>query len=100
MHPERPLPYQHASLLRFASVGLLCAATALSLHAQAAADQPATTTTTTTTTATTTPSTTAEPKKDSDVTVLSEFTVEGSYAGSLEMAAEEKQNAPGIIEAI
>ena len=101
MHPENPIPDKHARRLRFASVGLLCAAAALSLHAQAAADQSApATTTTTTTTATTTPSTTAEPKKDSDVVVLSEFTVQGSYAGSLEMAAEEKENAAGIIEAI
>jgi iron complex outermembrane receptor protein len=32
--------------------------------------------------------------------MLSEFTVNGSYASSLEMAAQEKQAAPGIVEVI
>jgi iron complex outermembrane receptor protein len=90
MHTESSKPNARASLLRLAAVGLLSAAATLSLHAQAAADQ----------TAAPGATTTAPAKKDDDVVTLSVFTVQGSYADSLAMAAEEKESAPGIIEAI
>jgi iron complex outermembrane receptor protein len=69
------------------------AALALALAASLSARAQATTTQTTTTTTTTTSS------PDQPV-VLDEFTVNGSYAGSLEMAAQLKQDAPGITEVI
>ena len=42
----------------------------------------------------------AEPKKADEVVVLNEFTVNGSYAGSLEMAANLKQNSSAVVEVI
>ena len=80
MHTEGPKPNTRASLLRLAAVGLLATAATLTLKAQTATASP-------------------DDKKD-DVVVLSEFTVSGSYAGSLEMAAQEKQAAPSITEVI
>jgi iron complex outermembrane recepter protein len=55
--------------------------------------QPAVTTTTTTTTSTAEATPPAE-----QVITLNEFTVNGSYAGSLEMAAQLKQNSDAIVE--
>ncbi len=60
------------------------------------AQTPATTTTTTTTTTTASQSSTAS---DQPV-ILNEFTVNGSYATSLEMAAQIKQNSDAIIEVL
>jgi len=60
---------------------------------QSTTAQPAVTTTTATTTTTSTSS------GDQPV-VLNEFTVNGSYASSLEMAAQLKQNSDAIVEII
>jgi iron complex outermembrane receptor protein len=50
---------------------------------------------------TTTTTTSSAPATNSDnPVVLSEFTVNGSYASSLEMAAQEKQASPAIVEVI
>jgi iron complex outermembrane recepter protein len=69
--------------------------------AQATSAPPPAPTTTTTATTTTTTTTTSEPSSSSENPVmLSEFTVNGSYASSLEMAAQEKQASPAIVEVI
>ena len=72
---------------RLVTVGLVSLAASLSAFAQTAA-----TTTTTTTTAPTAPS--------DEVVTLSEFTVNGSYAGSLEMAAQMKENSDALTEVL
>jgi iron complex outermembrane receptor protein len=64
-----------------------------SLSALAQTAAPATTTTTTTTTTSPAPAASTD-----QVVTLNEFTVNGSYAGSLEMAAQEKQAAPAVVE--
>jgi iron complex outermembrane receptor protein len=104
MHTEDSIKHSIAGRCRLVAVGLASMAASLSLIAQTAntpaepaqptAAQPAVTTTTTTTT-----TTSAAPSEDQVVT-LSEFTVNGSYASSLEMAAQEKQASPAIVEVI
>ena len=104
MHTEPSIPITRTGRFRLVTVGLISMAASLSALAQvanpqpAAADQtqaapaqPAVTTTTTTTT-------TAAPSEQ--VVTLSEFTVNGSFASSLEMAAESKQNASVITEVL
>jgi iron complex outermembrane receptor protein len=99
MQPNGKFTTPRTSLLRLVAVGLMATGATISMHGQAAAPAPADQTTTTTTTTTVTPTTTTEaPKSPSDVTVMNEFTVNGSFAGSLEMAAQEKQAAPAITE--
>ena len=97
MPTEAPNPTKRTSLLRLVAAGLFTTAASLSALAQAVnttpppADnsaQPAVS------------SASAEPKKSDDVLVMNEFTVSGSFAGSLEMAAQEKQAAPAIVEVI
>jgi iron complex outermembrane receptor protein len=85
--------------LRLLAAGLLSLAATVPVFAQTSA--PATTTTTTTTTT----STAVAPGADTSVSsenplVLNEFTVNGSYATSLEMAALLKQNSDAIIEVL
>jgi iron complex outermembrane receptor protein len=66
-----------------------------------ATDQTQTTTTQPNVTTTTTTTTTASTTDQSDQpVVLNEFTVNGSYASSLEMAAQLKQNSNAIVEVI
>jgi iron complex outermembrane receptor protein len=79
-------------------------AASLTAFAQAVSTQPAPATdqstkaqpavTTTTTTTTTAPASTEQP------IVLNEYTVNGSFAGSLEMAAQLKQSSDSIVEVI
>jgi len=105
MHTEASKHTPRAGRYRLVSVGLISLAASLPAFSQTASPpppaaqtqtsgtQPAVTTTTTTTTSqATTPS-------DQPV-VLNEYTVNGSYASSLEMAAELKQNSDAIVEII
>jgi iron complex outermembrane receptor protein len=102
MHTEVSNPNKRASLLRLVATGLISMAASMSAMAQAANNQPAAAdnqsaqpavTTTTTTTS-------EETKKPEEVVVMNEFNVQGSYAGSLEMAAKEKQDSAAIVEVI
>jgi iron complex outermembrane recepter protein len=104
MHTEATTPHPLTGRSRLVAVGLFSMAAAASALAQATS-QPADTTTTTTTATpttaqTTTTTTTTTPAPSEQVVTLSEFTVNGSYAGSLEMAAQEKQAAPAIVEVL
>ncbi len=102
MHPEASKQKTRASRCRPVAVGLISLAASLSALAQTAntpagsASQPPAASTQTSVTTTTTTSTSAS---DQPV-VLNEFTVNGSYAGSLEMAAQLKQNSNSIVEVI
>jgi iron complex outermembrane receptor protein len=100
MHTERSNPNTRASLFRLAVVGLFSVAATLSTYAQTA-NTPAATTdqTKTTTTQTVVTTTTAIPSTEAPI-VLNEFTVNGSFAGSLEMAAQLKQSSDAIVEVI
>jgi iron complex outermembrane receptor protein len=93
-----------AGRYRLVAIGLMSMAAPLSAFAQAASAPPATTDQTQTTTAqpavTTTPPSTQPAAPSDQVVVLNEFTVNGSFAGSLEMAAELKQNSDAITEII
>jgi iron complex outermembrane receptor protein len=94
MHTEAPKKNTRMSRPRLVAVGLISMAASLSALAQTATPPPTTTTTTTTTTS-------ATPSSSTDqVVTLNEFTVNGSYAGSLEMAAQEKQAAPAVVEVL
>jgi iron complex outermembrane recepter protein len=103
MHPEATHPNPRAGRCRLAAAGLVSLATTLSVLAQtapttpAANDQPAPSGAVTTTTTTTTTPAAATASSDQPV-VLNEFTVNGSYASSLELAAELKQNSNAIVE--
>ena len=88
MNVSKKIPKQGVLRFRPVAFGLLTLAAAQLGLAQ----------TTTTTTTTTTPAAPA-PAKD-EVLVMSEFTVQGSFAGSLEMSAQEKQASPAIVEVI
>src|SRR5580658_5368470 len=102
MHNQTSSKIPHTGRFRLASALLLSVAAGLTAFAQATSSPPATTTQTTTTTETTTtpaPSTTSSTTSENPV-ILSEFTVNGSYASSLEMAAQEKQASPAIVEVI
>ena len=85
MHTKAPNPNRRASLLRLVAAGLVSTAAILPGFAQ---------------TASTDTSTTPDAKKPEEVVMMSEFTVAGSFAGSLEMAAQEKQASPAIVEVI
>jgi iron complex outermembrane receptor protein len=102
MHKDTLLPNALPSRLRLVAVGLISMAATLTAVAQATtpapadqtqtnAAQPVVTTTTTTTTA---------PAPDNSTVVMNEFTVQGSFAGSLEISAQEKQASPAIVEVI
>jgi len=92
MHTEASIDYTRPGR-RLAAVGLISLAASLSALAQNTPPATSTTTTTTTTSSSTSPS-------SDNVVVLNEFTVNGSFAGSLEMAAQEKQDAPAIVEVL
>ena len=106
MHTQASNKNTRTGRCRLIAVGAISLAASLSALAQTATPAPATTTqatgaqpaVTTTTTTTTTSGQTAAPSDQ--VVTLNEFTVNGSYAGSLELAAQEKQAAPGIVEVI
>jgi iron complex outermembrane recepter protein len=83
MHIEAYNPSKRTSLFRLAAAGLMAA----SLTAMAQ-------------TSTTSASTASDDTKKEDVVLMNEFTVAGSFAGSLEMAAQEKQASPAIVEVI
>src|SRR5580692_10903248 len=101
MHTEAPTHHHLTGRSRLVAVGLFSMAAAASALAQATTEPADTTTTTTTATPTTSQTTTAPaPAPSEQVVTLSEFTVNGSYAGSLEMAAQEKQAAPAIVEVL
>jgi iron complex outermembrane recepter protein len=85
----------HPTSRKIPCTGRFRLASALLLSVAAGVTAFAQTTTTTTTTTSTSSATSSE-----NPVVLSEFTVNGSYASSLEMAAQEKQAAPGIVEVI
>ncbi|HEY5080252.1 MAG TPA: TonB-dependent receptor plug domain-containing protein, partial [Opitutaceae bacterium] len=87
MHNEALNQDTRSGRYRLLAVGLISMAASLSALAQTA-----TTTTTTTTTQ-------SAASGDQPV-VLNEFTVNGSYASSLEMAAQIKQNSDAIIEVL
>ncbi|MGA2692003.1 MAG: TonB-dependent receptor [Opitutaceae bacterium] len=91
---------QDAHRFRPVAFGLLTLAAAQMAFAQAAAPAAASTTDDTKTAAVTTSAPSDQTKKPDDVYVMNEFTVQGSFAGSLEMAAQEKQSAPAIVEVI
>ncbi|HEY1764504.1 MAG TPA: TonB-dependent receptor plug domain-containing protein, partial [Opitutaceae bacterium] len=102
MHTEAMYPHIRAGRCRLATVGFVSLTAALSVLAQTAPTPPATNDQpspagTVTTTTTTTTSNGATAGGDQPV-VLNEFTVNGSYASSLEMAAELKQNSNAIVE--
>ncbi len=109
MHTEATNPKTPAGRCRLVSAGLMSLAASLSVLAQTAPPPPASndqappanavTTTTTTTTASTSATPTTGAASDQPV-VLSEFTVNGSYATSLALAAEQKQNSNSIVEII
>jgi iron complex outermembrane recepter protein len=101
MHTQASNDNPRTRRCRLIAVGVISLAASLSAFAQTSTPAPATTTQTTGTqpVVTTTTTTTTAPASDQVVT-LSEFTVNGSYAGSLELAAQEKQAAPGIVEII
>lgn len=101
MHTEVSNPNKRASLLRLVAAGLFSMAATMSAMAQAAAaTPPATPDNSQQPNVTSTTTTSEETKKPEEVVVMNEFTVQGSYAGSLEMAAKEKQDAAGIVEVI
>ncbi len=95
MHPKSSNTIPRAGLLRLVAVGLITTATTLSAQAQTSTSAPAEQTS-----AQPAAPTSAQVKGPEDVVVLNPFTVEGSFAGSLAMAADEKQNAPNIVEVI
>jgi iron complex outermembrane recepter protein len=99
MHTEatNPIP---SGRYRHLAVGLISIAATLSALAQTATPPPPTTTTTTTTSTTTAPGAQTGTAADQQPVVLNEFTVNGSYASSLEMAAQLKQNSNAIIEVL
>ena len=104
MHTEDTNLSSRASRCRLVAVGLISLAASMSAFAQTA-NPPATSTDQTSANGaqpvvTTTTTTTTEPKKADEVVVLNEFTVNGSYAGSLEMAAGLKQNSSSVVEVI
>ncbi len=88
MNVTHQIPKAGALRLRPVAMALLSIAATQLAFAQAAS----TTTTTTTTT--------AAPAPKDDVYVMNQFTVQGSFAGSLEMAAQEKENSVAIVEVI
>jgi iron complex outermembrane receptor protein len=110
MHTKDSNPNPRSGRIRSVAVGLISLAASLSAFAQTASPpaptgnaqdanaQPNVNTTTTTTT-TTAPGGHSEGSGD-QVVVLNEFTVNGSYASSLEMAAQLKQNSDAIVEVI
>ena len=101
MHPDSSNPNPRAGLYRLVAVGLVSIATSLPAFAQTASAPPATATEQTQTTKTQLAVTTAAPGTSSEQPiVLNEFTVNGSYAGSLEMAAQLKQSSNAIVEVI
>ncbi len=85
MHTEDTNLSLRTSRRRLVAVGLISLAASMAAFAQ-------TTVTTTTTT--------DQPKKADDVVVLNEFTVNGSFAGSLEMSAQLKQASNAVVEVI
>src|ERR1022692_1941309 len=99
MHTERSTPNTRASLIMLAVVGLFSMAPA-SAFAQAANTSAATTDQTQATNAQPAVTTRAANTTSEAPIVLNEFTVNGSFAGSLEMAAELKQNSDAITEII
>ena len=101
MHTAAPNPNIRTSLMRLVAAGLFTTAASLSALAQAVSTTtpPPATDNNAQPAVTTSSASSSETKKD-DVYVMSEFTVQGSFAGSLEMAAQEKQDAPGIVEII
>jgi iron complex outermembrane receptor protein len=107
MHTKDSNPNASPGRIRPVAVGLISLAASLSAFAQTASTPPATgnsqdtnaQSTVTTTTTTTTSGGHAEGSGD-QVVVLNEFTVNGSYASSLEMAAQLKQNSDAIVEVI
>lgn len=97
MHTEDTNLSSRASRCRLVAVGLLSLAASMSALAQTANPPSTDQTSTSVQPAVNAP---AEPKKADDVVVLNEFTVNGSYAGSLEMAANLKQNSGAVVEVI
>ena len=100
MHTEATNPKIPSGRYRLLAAGLISMAATLSALAQAATPPPATTTTTTTTSTTTAPGAQTGTAADQQPVVLNEFTVNGSYASSLEMAAQLKQNSNAITEVL
>src|SRR5580698_7664457 len=109
MHPEATNPKTLAGRCRLVTAGLISLAASLSVWAQTAPTPPASndqappanavTTTTTTTTTSTNANASTGAASDQPV-MLNEFTVNGSYATSLALAAEQKQNSNAIVEII
>jgi len=99
MHPEANNLSSRTGPFRLAAVGLISLAASLTAFAQAVST---TTTTTTQTQTSTQPAVAAGPAASSteQPIVLNEFTVNGSFAGSLEMAAQLKQSSGAIVEVI
>jgi iron complex outermembrane receptor protein len=89
-----------ASRCRLVAVGLISLAASMSAFAQTANPPATSTDQTSTNAAQPAVNAPAEPKKADEVVVLNEFTVNGSYAGSLEMAAGLKQNSGAVVEVI
>jgi iron complex outermembrane recepter protein len=83
MQTEGSYPKSIMSLSRFTAVGLCSIAASFSVSAQTAA----------------TPAQIAE-AVSSPAVQLQQFTVSGSFAGSLEAAASAKQNSPALVEVI
>jgi iron complex outermembrane receptor protein len=104
MHIKVPDLSPHAGRGRLFAAGLLALAASISALAQTATPPPATAAETPPAaaqpTVTTTTTTTTEAKPATDVVTLTEFTVQGSFAGSLEMAAQAKQDSNAIVEVI
>jgi iron complex outermembrane receptor protein len=75
-------------------------AASLSALAQAANSQPAAADNQSAQPAVTTAASTDQSTKPEEVVIMNEFTVQGSYAGSLEMAAKQKQDSAAIVEVI
>jgi iron complex outermembrane receptor protein len=84
MHNPGSKPNPRTGLFRLAAAVLFSVAGPLSIYAQVTTAAPAD----------------ATPKKADEVVVMNEFTVKGSFAGSLEMAAQEKQDSSSIVEVI
>src|SRR5208283_1610608 len=99
IHPEANNLSSRTGPFRLAAVGLISLAASLTAFAQAVST---TTTTTTQTQTSTQPAVAAGPAASSteQPIVLNEFTVNGSFAGSLEMAAQLKQSSGAIVEVI
>ena len=91
MHKEGSNTQPRAGRDRLVAVGLLTLAASLSAYAQTAS---------TPSTAASSEATAASGSTDQNVVVLNQFNVSGSYAGSLEAAAQEKQNSQAIVEVI